>query len=59
MRSTGWERTFVLLAVPLPGLVIFDFLYPGTLYPADTLGAVQRWASGTFINPPSQAKQSC
>ena len=51
MRSSGWERTFVLLAVLLPALVITDFLYPGLLYPADTAGAVQGRAAGTFINP--------
>jgi O-antigen ligase len=51
MRSSGWERAFVLLAVLLPVLVITDFLYPGLLYPADTPGAVQGRAAGTFINP--------
>lgn len=51
MRSSGWERAFVLLAVLLPALVITDFLYPGLLYPADTPGAVQGRAAGTFINP--------
>jgi O-antigen ligase len=51
MRSSGWERAFVLLAVLLPVLVTTDFLYPGLLYPVDTPGAVQGRAAGTFINP--------
>ena len=51
MRSCGWERGFVLLAVLLPALTVTDFLYPGLLYPADTPGAVQGRAAGTLINP--------
>lgn len=51
MRSSGWERVFVFLAVLLPVLVITDFLYPGLLYPVDTPGAVPGRAAGTFINP--------
>jgi O-antigen ligase len=51
MRSSGWERAFVFLAVLLPALVVTDFLYPGLLYPIDTPGAVQGRAAGTFINP--------
>lgn len=51
MRQSGWERSFVLLAVLVPSLVIADFLYPGRLYPPDTAGTVLGRASGTFINP--------
>jgi hypothetical protein len=51
MRSSGWERAFILLAVLLPALAIADFLYPGLLYPTDTPGAVQGRAAGTCINP--------
>ena len=51
VRPAFYQWTFVVLAVLVPCVVIADFLFPGVIYPVDTIGAVVGRASGTFINP--------
>jgi hypothetical protein len=51
VRIDVYRWTFALLAVLAPCIVVFDFLFPGTLYPQDLIGAIVGRAGGTFINP--------
>lgn len=51
IRSSKWQRSFVVLAVLLPWMIVMDFLSPGMFYPLDTLGTVSGRAAGTLINP--------